>query len=521
MYIAATAKFLLFGVLPGSGLSIPLPINPIKFILFVGWLYGCLYCVNYIQYSGLVSKKFLRITASALSIFAGPVIIFVLMLVNILRKATEGRHSITDVVNEKISRLKSINFAKLKRKSSITLLDISGRNLDEIYNSGKSSILNLTKQIIANALDDRSSDILIDPRDSSSYTVRYRVDGVLREVYQLDAEVCKAVINSIKAIANMDIAERRRPQDGSFTAERQSSVTAFRVASAGVHNGEKLAIRMLNQDVSMFALGKVGLTTKQRQIVEAAIEKPSGMILICGPTGSGKTTTLYAMMNEIDRLSRNVITIEDPIEYVLPNASQIEVNPKADITFAKSLRSILRQDPDIICVGEIRDEETARIALQAAQTGHLVLATVHSNSNAATLVRLFDLKVSPLLIASGLNLIISQRLVRQLCTNCRAPAELSTSQIEKFHRQKINCSNFQQTVGCQRCNSTGYYGRIAIYDMLILDSKLKAAIANNKLLIDQLQKSGDMRGKSNLQKQGLKLVTSGVTSFEELKRVVG
>jgi general secretion pathway protein E len=245
------------------------------------------------------------------------------------------------------------------------------------------------------------------------------------------------------------------------------------------------------------------------------------MILMCGPTGSGKTTTLYAMLNEIDRFTRNIITIEDPIEYVLENVSQIEINPKADITFAKSLRSILRQDPDVICVGEIRDEETAGIALRAAQTGHLVLATIHSNSNASALVRLMDLGVSPLLLSSGLNFILTQRLLRQLCRNCKIPAQLTQSQIHDFHKRKINYANMFQACGCEDCDGTGYRGRTAIYDMLDLDDRLKASIANNPTLLTQLRKEGDKKGKSNLQKQGLKTATSSITSLEELKRVLG
>jgi len=270
----------------------------------------------------------------------------------------------------------------------------------------------------------------------------------------------------------------------------------------------------------MFTLTNVGLSGKQRAIIENAISKPSGMILMCGPTGSGKTTTLYAMLNEIDFFTRNVITVEDPIECVLPNTSQIEINPKADITFAKSLRSILRQDPDVICVGEIRDEETAAIALRASQTGHLVLATVHSNTNASALIRLLDLGVTPLLLSSGLSVIASQRLLRRLCS-CKRPAELSQSQVHDFDEKGIKYKNIFQAEGCKKCHQTGYRGRTGIFDILVLDDRLKAKIANNELSINQLRKDGDKKGKSSLWKQGLKLVLSGITSFEELKRVAG
>ena len=413
-----------------------------------------------------------------------------------------------------------------QKDKTITLFDSSGRNITEIYGRGRGKsqdhhILDLTKRVIMDALEEEASDILIDPTDDSTYSVRMRVDGVLRVVEEFDSDTCAAIINSIKAVSNMDIADKRRPQDGAFIAKTGEGTVSFRVASAGVLNGEKLSIRVLNQNADTYSLSSSGLSDKQRAVIRSMIEKPSGMILICGPTGSGKTTTLYGMLNAIELLTRNVITIEDPIEYVLANASQIEVNIKADITFAKTLRSVLRQDPDVICVGEIRDEETASIALRAAQTGHLVLATIHSNSNASTLVRLLDLGISPVIMSSGLNLIISQRLLRRLCKHCKVPAQLTSTQIQEFRKAKINYRNICQAQGCEECAGTGYRRRTAIFDILVLTPELKHNIASNDLLITQLRKAGDKKGTSNLHKQGLRKVVSGITSLEELKRVVG
>jgi len=507
--------------------AVELPFNPIKLILLIGWVYLCLYFVQRVQFSPLVPKHYKPI-ANIATLFLGPIVLLVLLIVDTTRKFSEGHRGILEIINEQLqnvgANIRSSGF--ISSRKAIRLLDSSGRSIKEIYGHSKgrrqdSRVLNLSEQIIANALEQRASDILIDPKSELTYTVRLRVDGVLREVKQIEANTCRAIINSIKAVSNMDISERRRPQDGAFIAKTIDGTVSFRVASAGVLNGEKLSVRVLNQNAGMFTLTSIGLLEKQRTIVEDAIGKPSGMILMCGPTGSGKTTTLYAMLNQIDLFTRNVITVEDPIEYVLPNASQIEVNPKADITFAKSLRSILRQDPDVICVGEIRDEETAGIALQASQTGHLVLATVHSNSTASALIRLLDLGVTPLLLSSGLSIIISQRLVRQLCRNCKIPAELSRSQMYDFQKRKINYSGMFQAKGCDQCHRTGYYERTAIFDILVLDNKLKASIANNTLSITQLRKEGDQRGRSNLQKQGLRKAVSGVTSLEELKRVVG
>ena len=319
----------------------------------------------------------------------------------------------------------------------------------------------------------------------------------------------------------MDISEKRRPQDGAFIAKKAGTTASFRVASAGVLNGEKLSIRVLNQNAGTFMLTDVGLTKKQYSIIQSSISKPSGMILICGPTGSGKTTTMYAILNEMDRFTRNVITVEDPIEAVLPAASQIEINPKADITFAKTLRSVLRQDPDVICVGEIRDEETAEIALRASQTGHLVLATIHCDSNATALVRLLDLGISHLLLSSGLSLLSSQRLLRLLCEHCKKPTQLSQDLIHKFQRKGIEYTNIFEATGCRRCEGTGYLGRTAVCELLVITDQLKADIADNKLSIAELRTEGKKKDKSNLRKEGLKKVASGITSLDELKRVIG
>jgi type II secretory ATPase GspE/PulE/Tfp pilus assembly ATPase PilB-like protein len=255
--------------------------------------------------------------------------------------------------------------------------------------------------------------------------------------------------------------------------------------------------------------------------LEKAIEKPTGMILMCGPTGSGKTTTLYAILNQIDRFTRNVITVEDPIECIMPNTSQIEVNAKADITFAKALRSMLRQDPDVICVGEIRDEETAGIALRAAQTGHLVLATVHCNSNASAMIRLLDLGTSPLLMASGLSVLVSQRLLRMLCPKCKRPAHLDQSQIEEFTREGINYRTIHGPVGCSYCHDTGYLGRVGVYDILVLDDAIKSKISKSEMLINEIRRNGEKKGISNLRSQAMKKVLLGVTTIEEVNRVIG
>ena len=507
-----------------------LSFNPIKLVVLCGWVYLCLYFVQQVQYSLLVPPKYKTI-AKLSALFLGPILFFVLLIVDIHRQVSSESHkNISEIIKQRLRNAfasrSPLGFIRPREEPAIKLLDSSGTELKQIYGHGRSKgedrhILDLTEHIIFDALQEQASDILIDPKDDSTYTVRFRVDGVLRAVEQLEADKCQAVINSIKAVSNMDISERRRPQDGAFVAQTADGTASFRVASAGVVNGEKLSVRVLSQKAGMFTLDNIGLSDKQRSIIKDAITRPSGMILMCGPTGSGKTTSLYAMLNEVDLYTRNVITVEDPIECVLPNASQIEVNPKADITFAKSLRSILRQDPDVISVGEIRDEETAEIALRASQTGHLVFATVHSYSNESAMVRLLDLGVTPVLLSSGLDLVISQRLLRRLCTDCKKPAQLTQSQIADFRRKKIDYKHLFRAGGCETCHKTGYRGRTAIFDMLVVDNELKASIVSSDSWITELRKAGDEQGKSNLRKQGLKMVLSGVTSLEELKRVVG
>lgn len=506
-----------------------LPFNPIRLIFIIVWFYLCLFFTQRAQFSPLIPKKYKSISY-IICLVAGPILFLVLIIVDTAKKSSKSDSGLFETIAEQLRNIFdliiSIKPRLGKQAAVIKLLDSSGRNIKEIYGhaSGKrqdSHILDLTEQIVAKALDQRASDILIDPTSESLYKIRLRVDGVLRITDELKAEICKAVINSIKAVSGMDISEKRRPQDGAFIAKKGDVNASFRVASAGVLNGEKLSIRILNQEARTFTLADMGLSKKQYLIIQDALKKPSGMILMCGPTGSGKTTTLYAMLNEIDRYTRNVITVEDPIEAMLPETSQIEINPKADITFAKALRSILRQDPDVICVGEIRDEETAEIALRAAQTGHLVLATLHCQSNAAALIRLLDLGVSPLLLSSGLSLLVSQRLLRRLCEHCKKPAELTEGLIREFQIKGINYTNMFDANGCRHCYGTGYFGRMAVLDLLPVTDELKAGIADNKAIIDELKSNGKSKSRTNLRKEGLKKVSSGTTSLDEIKRVIG
>ncbi|MFH1615442.1 MAG: GspE/PulE family protein [Planctomycetota bacterium] len=512
--------------LEGVLLTTKLLFDPIRLFILIAWLYLCMYFVQRVQFSALISKRFKSI-ANVITLFLGPVLLFICWAVDFIIRYRKGRHGVVEMLRKEwdkaVSGVKSIGFYGSRGRSSIMLLDSAGRSLAEVYAQGKDRA-NLetaarTEQIILDAIQQRSSDILIDPKDENTYSLRFRIDGMLRSIEQIPTSRCNAIVNSIKAIAGMDISEKRRPLDGGFTARIPEGIVSFRVASAGVLYGEKLSIRVLNPITGLFSLDDLGLSPKQREIFDTYINKPSGVILTCGPTGSGKSTTLYAMLNQIDSFTRNIITVEDPIEYVISNVSQIEINPRADITFAKALRSILRQDPDVICIGEIRDEETAAIAMQASQTGHLVLATLHSNSNVSALVRLLDLGIKPLLLSSALTVVISQRLVRKLCDRCKKPLQMTQLQYENFRAKGYDPAKIYDANGCSYCDRTGYHSRLALYDILVVDDKVRNSIFRGNLSAAELTKWGDEKGKSNLQKEGMKKVCEGLTTIAEVKRV--
>jgi type II secretory ATPase GspE/PulE/Tfp pilus assembly ATPase PilB-like protein len=524
--LAATPVFLLAQADAGEP-GAPLAFSPVKLIVVLSWVFLSFYVVKWIEDSPIVAPQYaplLRVVA----LFVGPVVLVLLLLADTKQAAERGNpfaRAIQRVLGGLTRALGAQAEEEAEEESQLQLFDSLGTELRDLYGhgSGKADahVLDITVKMIDNALRQRASDILIDPKDQEAYAVRFRVDGTLRTIRELPAETCKTVINSVKAVSNMDISERRRPQDGAFTAKKGEARFSFRVASAGALNGEKLSIRVLNQNADKFTLAQAGMPERQRLAIVSAVSKPSGMVLICGPTGSGKTTTLYSMLNQIDRRTHNVITVEDPIEAHLPECSQLEINPKADITFAKALRSILRQDPDVIVVGEIRDEETAEIALRAAQTGHLVLATIHCDSNATALIRLLDLGVSAILMSTGLNLVVSQRLMRKLCKACRQPAQLAPAVAQRFRQKGFDPGQLFEAVGCERCNGTGYYGRTAICDMLPITEQLRAEIAHDEGIVTKLRNEGEKRGRSNMRLEAMARVVTGISSLEEFKRVVG
>jgi general secretion pathway protein E len=385
------------------------------------------------------------------------------------------------------------------------------------------------QELVWNALQRRATDIHMEP-SRDEMIVRFRVDGILQQALTYELKQGVTLLNVYKNLAGMDIAERRKPQDGSFSAEvEETHRVDFRVATSGSVHGEKLVMRILDSSKQMTSLKQVGMREELRRQLDGLIQQSYGMVITCGPTGAGKTSTLYACLNSIDRHTRNVITLENPVEYMIDNVTQIEVNPKAGKTFAAELRSILRQDPDVILIGEVRDAETAEIACQSAQTGHMVFTTLHANDTITALGRIMDLGVKPFLVASAVTAILGQRLVRTLCPKCRVAyrpspdilkaMKLSPDKVTKLYRAKSE-GGAKDTDGkpCPLCEGTGYHGRTGIFELLVLTDEIRGLIRDNPDFVE-IKKLARSRGFTTLTEDGIRKLVEGATSIEELQRV--
>ena len=398
------------------------------------------------------------------------------------------------------------------------ILDSQGKAVFQDNNSDDSEAIFYLRKLLAEALTLHASDIFIDPKGNAAQ-IRFRVDGGLRLIEETDSDFSAKIINVIKVAAGMDITERRRPQDGAFSLTGPLGDISLRVATVGAFGGEKVAMRILGDESGPKTLAAAGLSGKELAMLEQGARLPSGMVLICGPTGSGKTTTLYAMLNSIDYSIKNVISIEDPIEHVMPAISQMEVNESAGITFPQLLRNALRQNPDIICLGEIRDEETAQVAIHAAQTGHLIIATLHSNDNIGTIDRLANLHIPLRSIAGTLRLVVSQRLVRKLCS-CKKHRPPTPDEEKEMARFGISCSKVFIPSGCPQCGNTGYAGRMAIFDILAVNDELRTLLEDEHTNLSNIRKTLEGANEGSLMlKCGCSLVAKGETSFEEIQRV--
>ncbi|MDR7419279.1 MAG: ATPase, T2SS/T4P/T4SS family [Armatimonadota bacterium] len=380
-------------------------------------------------------------------------------------------------------------------------------------------IIRLTNLILLQAVRQGASDIHIEPQERQ-VRVRFRVDGTLRQMMTPPRHVHGALCSRIKIMANMNIAERRAPQDGRVDLRVDNREVRLRVSTVPTTLGEKTVIRILDKSNATVEIGKLGFRPDDARRFEQMIARPHGIVLFTGPTGSGKTTSLYAVLNRLNRPDVNVVTAEDPVEYELPGISQVQVNPKAGLTFAGALRSFLRQDPDVIMVGEIRDEETARLAIQAALTGHLVLSTLHTNDAPGAVARLTDMGIEPFLISSSVVGIVAQRLVRVLCDHCREPYSPSEELLASVGlRGMFSPPTFYKARGCEFCGNFGYRGRIGLFEVMALDETVRELITK-KASVAQIRRAALLGGMRTLQDDGLTKVIEGVTSLEEVRRVV-
>ncbi len=379
-------------------------------------------------------------------------------------------------------------------------------------------MVKLVNQIFSGAVFQRASDIHIDPQDRSTL-IRYRIDGILQTVRELPTDIHRQVINRIKIMADMDITESRVPQDGRLQTKVVDKTLDMRVSTLPTIRGEKIVLRILDISSNLSNVDSLGLNHEDEKVVRKMIHKPNGIILVSGPTGSGKTTTLYAFLNELNQPDKNIVSVEDPVEIKMPGINQVQVHTDIDLTFANVLRSILRQDPNIIMVGEIRDSETAEIAIRAALTGHLVLSTIHTNSSLKTITRLLDMGIEPFLIASSLSGVISQRLVRKLCTECsyhEAPNETERALMEKYGLDPNQM--LKRAKGCASCNHTGYQSRIGLFEILPISKDMEAKISRNDDY-SSLEKQAKKEKLKPLIVRGLEAVQEGLTTIEEVLKV--
>ena len=387
-------------------------------------------------------------------------------------------------------------------------------NLDE-----SAPVVQVVTRILTEAVRDRASDVHIEPQDTY-LRVRFRIDGALHDAATLPASMAQALVSRIKILSDMNIVERRRAQDGQFEATVDGRALDVRVATNATIWGEKAVLRLLDRSRSLLELGRLGMSTETREEFTKMIRTPFGMVICAGPTGSGKTTTLYAALSEINGVERNITTIEDPVEYVFPSINQIQINEAADITFANGLRSILRQDPDVILVGEVRDVETARIAVQSALTGHFVLSSLHAIDSTAALHRFLDMGIESFLIASSVIGVVAQRLVRRTCTACSEPYEPTPDEMTFYEAWGGKPKdNFVHGTGCNFCSQTGYVERVGVYELLHVSGEVRDAIVR-QASHDEIRALAIDQGMRTLRDEALRLIEEDVTTIAEVVRSI-
>lgn len=377
-------------------------------------------------------------------------------------------------------------------------------------------IIRLINAILGEAIKDNASDIHIETFEKR-LVIRFRIDGILREILQPRRELATLLVSRIKVMARLDIAEKRIPQDGRISLKVAGREVDIRVSTLPSANGERVVLRLLDKQAGRLTLTHIGMPALDRQRLSACLQNPHGILLVTGPTGSGKTTTLYASLAELNNGARNILTVEDPIEYHIEGIGQTQVNSKVDMTFARGLRAILRQDPDVVMVGEIRDRETAEIAVQASLTGHMVLSTLHTNSAIGAVTRLVDMGVEPFLLSSSLLGVLAQRLVRVLCPSCKQSYPADAGECRLLGANSQQPPMLHRAVGCTECRQLGYKGRTGIYELVILDDSLRSLIHNGASEQELLQHARTLG--PSIRDDGLRKVREGITTLEEVLRV--
>ena len=375
--------------------------------------------------------------------------------------------------------------------------------------------------VISQGVDDRASDLHFEPQEKE-LVIRFRIDGVLHEVMSVPKRMQAGVLSRIKVMSDFDIAERRIPQDGRIGLTVGGKPIDIRVATMPTVYGEKIVLRLLDKGSIMLNLSDLGFSDKALKRFEVSFRKPYGALLVTGPTGSGKSTTLYATLNVLNSKEKNIITVEDPVEYRLSGINQTQINTKAGLTFASGLRAILRSDPDIVMVGEIRDKETAQIAIEAALTGHLVLSTLHTNDAPGALTRLTEMGVEPFLTASAIECVLAQRLARKLCSHCKQPYKPTDETLRQngFPPEVMGTDvTLYRPSGCPRCNKTGYKGRLGIYEVMLISEAIERLTVERKSA-DEISRVAQAEGMVTLREDGIDKVIQGVTSIEEIARVI-
>ncbi len=397
---------------------------------------------------------------------------------------------------------------------------LTPREEEELESDAEAPVAKLMNLIVTEAIRQGAGDVYVEPQENE-LRVRYRIDGVCQEVMRSPKKLHRQLLSRIKIASGMDIAEKRIPQDGRFSVTLDGKTVDFRVAVLPAVNGEMCVMRLLRKDAIMLGLEDLGFLEQPMGALLDALSKPYGAILVTGPTGSGKSTTLYAAINKTTKPTVNLITVEDPVEYRLEGLSQVQVHEKAGLTFAAALRSILRQDPDVVMIGEIRDKETATIAIEAALTGHLVLSTLHTNDAPSALTRLTEMGIEPFLSASAVNCVLAQRLARRLCKDCKEPYKPEPEALDRvgFPYEPGNIPTLYRAVGCHKCNNIGYKGRMGIHEVMTVTEAIERACVEHASG-DEIKRIAISEGMKTLRDDGFEKVRLGLTSIEEVLRVV-